>query len=95
MSIQGGHHEAYRDGAPIDGRRRIPEIHGVAPIATAVLQQGAAMREIVRSIIEATTGTVAGVARASDETGAAARVLTAVSDLSRQSERLGSEVSRF
>jgi len=42
------------------------------------------------------TGTIAGVARASEETGAAAsQVLSAASELSRQSEHLGAEVARF
>jgi methyl-accepting chemotaxis protein len=53
-------------------------------------------------VTEAATGTgevtsnVAGVASASEETGAAAaQVLTAASDLSRQSEHLGGEVTKF
>ncbi|WP_082507826.1 methyl-accepting chemotaxis protein [Methylobacterium sp. Leaf113] len=88
----------------IDGiRRRIQEINGVAgSIAAAVQQQGAATQEIVRNVTEAATGTgevtsnVSGVARAAEETGAAAtQVLTAASDLSRQSEHLDGEVSRF
>ena len=88
----------------IDGiRRRIAEINGVAgSIAAAVQQQGAATQEIVRNVSEAAAGTgevtsnITGVARASEETGAAAtQVLTAASDLSRQSEHLDGEVSRF
>ena len=56
----------------------------------------------MRNVSEAASGTsevtsnVTGVARASEETGAAAtQVLTAASDLSRQSEHLGGEVARF
>ncbi len=42
------------------------------------------------------TGTIAGVAQASEETGAAAsQVLSAASELSRQSEHLNAEVTRF
>ncbi|WP_409564724.1 methyl-accepting chemotaxis protein [Methylobacterium sp. J-067] len=88
----------------IDGiRHRIQEINAVASsIAAAVQQQGAATQEIVRNVTEAAAGTgevtsnITGVARASEETGAAAtQVLTAASDLSRQSEHLGGEVTRF
>lgn len=88
----------------IDGiRRRIKEIDAVAgSIAAAVQQQGAATQEIVRNVTEAATGTgevtsnMSGVARAAEETGSAAtQVLTAASDLSRQSEHLDGEVSRF
>ncbi len=42
------------------------------------------------------TGNIAGVAQASEETGAAAgQVLSAASELSRQSEHLRAEVARF
>ncbi|TNC09689.1 HAMP domain-containing protein [Methylobacterium terricola] len=82
---------------------RIEEISGVATsIAAAVEQQGAATQEIVRNVAQASTGTtevtgnIAGVAQASEETGAAAcQVLSAASELSRQSEQLGVEVDRF
>ena len=82
---------------------RIREINGVATsIAAAVEQQGAATQEIVRNVAQASAGTsemtsnIAGVAQASEETGAAAtQVLSAASELSRQSEYLGAEVSRF
>ncbi|UMY19155.1 methyl-accepting chemotaxis protein [Methylobacterium organophilum] len=82
---------------------RIREIDTVATsIAAAVEQQGAATQEIVRNVSQAAQGTgevtsnIAGVARASDETGAAAnQVLSAASELSRQSEHLGAEVARF
>ncbi|MGU3420355.1 methyl-accepting chemotaxis protein [Methylobacterium sp. D54C] len=87
-------------GAIID---RIREINGVAiAIAAAVEEQGAATREIVRTVAQATrgaaevTGTIAGVAEASDRTGVAAdHVLTAATALSRQSEGLSAEVGRF
>uniref|UniRef100_UPI002594F4B7 methyl-accepting chemotaxis protein n=1 Tax=uncultured Methylobacterium sp. TaxID=157278 RepID=UPI002594F4B7 len=83
--------------------RRIREIDGVAAsIAAAVEQQGAATREIVRNVHEAATGagevttTIAGVAGRAEETGAAAsQVLSASSELSRQSEHLNAEVARF
>ncbi|MGC5777937.1 methyl-accepting chemotaxis protein [Methylobacterium sp. NFXW15] len=82
---------------------RIREINGVASsIAAAVEQQGAATAEIVRNVTQAASGTsevtsnIAGVAQASEETGAAAgQVLSAASELSRQSEHLGAEVTRF
>ncbi|QGY05837.1 HAMP domain-containing protein [Methylobacterium mesophilicum SR1.6/6] len=82
---------------------RIREINGVAiAIAAAVEEQGAATQEIVRNIAHATrgatevTGTIAGVAEASERTGVAAdHVLTAATALSRQSERLSAEVGRF
>ncbi len=71
-------------------------------IATAVDQQGAATREIVRNVAEAATGThavtdtITAVASAAEETGAAAsQVLAASSELSRQSEQLSAEVARF
>ncbi|UYW24792.1 methyl-accepting chemotaxis protein [Methylorubrum extorquens] len=82
---------------------RIREINAVtATIAAAVEEQGAATQEIVRNVSQAATGTgevtsnIAGVAQASEETGAAAsQVLSAASELSRQSEHLGAEVARF
>ncbi|MCJ2090340.1 methyl-accepting chemotaxis protein [Methylobacterium sp. E-005] len=82
---------------------RIREINGVATtIAAAVEEQGAATQEIVRNVAQAATGTdqvtsnIVGVAQASEATGAAAtQVLGAASELSRQSEQLGAEVSRF
>ncbi len=56
----------------------------------------------MRNVSQASTGTaevtsnIAGVARACEETGAAAgQVLGAASELSRQSEQLSAEVSRF
>ncbi|KQO50119.1 MULTISPECIES: methyl-accepting chemotaxis protein [unclassified Methylobacterium] len=82
---------------------RIREIDDMAAsIAAAVEQQGAATQEIVRNVAQASAGTnevtgnIAGVAQASEETGmAAGQVLSAASELSRQSEHLGAEVSRF
>lgn len=82
---------------------RIREISGVATsIAAAVEEQGAATQEIVRNVAQASSGTaevtsnIAGVARASEDTGAAAhQVLGAASELSHQSEQLAAEMSRF
>jgi methyl-accepting chemotaxis protein len=82
---------------------RIREINGAATaIAAAVAERSAATQEIVRSIGHATrgaadvTGTIAGVAEASERTGAAAdHVLQAATALSRQSETLSGEVGRF
>ena len=90
--------------AAIDGiAGRIREISGVATgIAAAVEEQGAATQEIVRNVAQAASGTgavtatIAGVAQAAEETGAAsAQVLASATELSRQSEHLGSEVQRF
>ncbi|GAA0245311.1 hypothetical protein LNAOJCKE_0664 [Methylorubrum aminovorans] len=83
--------------------KRIREINGVASsIAAAVEEQGAATQEIVRNVAQASAGTsevttnIATVAQASEGTGAAAsQVLSAASELSRQSEHLGTEVTRF
>ncbi|WP_457107462.1 methyl-accepting chemotaxis protein [Methylobacterium sp. P5_C11] len=82
---------------------RIREISGVATsIAAAVEEQGSATREIVRNIGQAAVGTgavtstILGVAGAAGETGRAAdAVLAAASALSRQSEHLTAEVTRF
>ncbi|WP_425284860.1 methyl-accepting chemotaxis protein [Methylobacterium gossipiicola] len=82
---------------------RIREIDSVAAsIAAAVEQQGAATQEIVRNVAQASAGTqavtgnIASVAQASEETGAAAgQVLSAASELSRQSENLSAEVGSF
>jgi len=82
---------------------QIREISGVSTtIAAAVEEQGAATQEIVRNVSQAAAGTsevtsnIAGVAMAAEETGAAAsQVLTSASELSRQSEHLSAEVSRF
>ncbi|WP_430913323.1 methyl-accepting chemotaxis protein [Methylobacterium sp. sgz302541] len=82
---------------------RIQEINAVAGgIAASVEQQGAATQEIVRNVAQAATGTtevtgnIMSVARVAEETGAAAtQVLGAASELSRQSEHLSAEVTRF
>ncbi|MFF8803334.1 MULTISPECIES: methyl-accepting chemotaxis protein [unclassified Methylobacterium] len=82
---------------------RIQEISNVSTtIAAAVEEQGAATQEIVRNVAQAAMGTgevtsnIAGVAGAAEETGAAAsQVLASASELSRQSESLGTEVDRF
>ncbi|KAB1080995.1 methyl-accepting chemotaxis protein [Methylobacterium soli] len=99
--IQGATGQAVRAIGTISGRIR--EINAVATtIAAAVEEQGAATQEIVRNVSQASAGTsevtrnIAGVAGAAEETGAAAaQVLASASELSRQSEHLGSEVQRF
>ena len=99
--IQGVTDQAVTAIGGITGRIR--EIDGMATgIAAAVEQQGAATQEIVRNVAQAAqgtsavTGNISGVARASEETGAAAtQVLASASELSRQSEHLSAEVSRF
>ncbi len=75
---------------------------GATSIAAAVEHQSAATQEIVRNISQASTGTsevtsnIVGVARASEDTGAAAnQVLSAAAELSRQSEGLRGEVANF
>ena len=99
--IQGVTDQAVSAIGAITGRIR--EINSVATsIAAAVEQQGAATQEIVRNVAQASTGTtevtnnITGVARASEDTGAAAaQVLSASGELSRQSEHLTAEVARF
>ncbi|WP_456685970.1 methyl-accepting chemotaxis protein [Bradyrhizobium sp. P5_C11_2] len=99
--IQGSTSQAVTAISSISAR--IQEISGVATsIAAAVEQQGAATQEIVRNVAQAASGTgevtsnIAGVARASEDTGAAAnQVLGAASELSRQSEQLAAEMRRF
>ncbi|MCP2082256.1 UNVERIFIED_ORG: methyl-accepting chemotaxis protein [Methylorubrum zatmanii] len=99
--IQGATGQAVSAIASITAR--IQEINAVATtIAAAVEQQGAATQEIVRNVAQASTGAaevtsnIAGVARASEDTGAAAsQVLSSASELSRQSEHLSAEVTRF
>ena len=81
----------------------ITEVSGIATsIASAVEQQGAATAEIARNVQQTAAGTqqvtsnIAGVSEAASSTGAAAQqVLGAAGDLSRQAERLRSEVSGF
>ncbi|MER2267434.1 methyl-accepting chemotaxis protein [Methylobacterium oxalidis] len=99
--IQGATGQAVTAIGGIAGRIR--EIDAVATsIAAAVGQQQSATGEIVRNVAQASTGTgevtsnIAGVARAAEETGAAAaQVLSSAGELSRQSEQLSAEVSRF
>ncbi|KQO77320.1 chemotaxis protein [Methylobacterium sp. Leaf90] len=99
--IQGATGQAVAAIDSISGRIR--EISGVATgIAAAVEEQGAATQEIVRNVAQAAGGTesvtrtIASVAGAAEETGAAAaQVLASATELSRQSEHLGAEVSRF
>ncbi|UHC14843.1 methyl-accepting chemotaxis protein [Methylobacterium currus] len=82
---------------------RIREIDAMATtIAAAVEEQSAATQEIVRNVAQAAsrtgevTGTIAGVASAAEGAGAAAQqVLSSASELSRQSDHLSAEVSRF
>ena len=99
--IQGSTNQAVASISSIGDR--IQEISRTATaIAAAVEEQGMATQEIVRNVAEAAAGTgevtgnITGVASAAEETGAAAsQVLGAASELSRQSEHLSSEVSRF
>ncbi|MFJ7439902.1 methyl-accepting chemotaxis protein [Methylorubrum thiocyanatum] len=99
--IQGSTNQAVASISSIGDR--IQEISRTATaIAAAVEEQGMATQEIVRNVAEAAAGTgevtgnITGVANAAEETGAAAsQVLGAASELSRQSEHLSSEVSRF
>ncbi|MEH3119482.1 MAG: methyl-accepting chemotaxis protein [Methylorubrum populi] len=99
--IQGVTGQAVSAIGGIAGRIRDIDATAAA-IAAAVEQQGAATQEIVRNVSQASTGTsevtgnIAGVAGAAEETGAAAaQVLASASELSRQSEHLGFEVTRF
>jgi len=82
---------------------RIREIDDVSStIAAAIEEQGAATQEIARNVAQASTGTtevtsnMIGVARVSEDTGAAAnQVLSSAAELSHQSEYLAAEVTRF
>jgi methyl-accepting chemotaxis protein len=99
--IQGATRQAV--GAIGSVTERVREINAVASaIAAAVEQQGAATQEIVSNVGQASAGTtevtsnMVGLARASENTGAAAsQVLSSASELSRQSEHLSAEVARF
>jgi len=81
----------------------IEQINEIASaIACAVEQQGAAAKEITNNVSRAAAGTdevssnIAGVTQASGEVGAAAtQVLNSASGLSKQSERLKTDVARF
>jgi methyl-accepting chemotaxis protein len=79
---------------------RMSEI--ASTIASAVEEQGAATQEISRNVQQAAQGTmqvssnIADVQRGASETGSASsQVLSAAQSLSRDSNRLKSEVSRF
>ena len=82
---------------------RIREISAVAgAIAAAVEEQSTATLEIVSNVAQAAEGTgevrsnIVGVAHAAESTQeAAGQVLSAASDLSRQSEHLGAEMAQF
>jgi methyl-accepting chemotaxis protein len=90
--------EAIRSiGATI---RQMSEI--ATSIASAVEEQGAATREIATNVHQAAQGTsdiatnIEGVSHAASETGAAAaEVLTAAGELSKQSETLRRDVNEF
>lgn len=90
--------EAIRSiGATI---RQMSEI--ATTIASAVEEQGAATREIATNVHQAAQGTsdiasnIEGVSRAASDTGAAAaQVLSAAGELSRQSETLRRDVDDF
>ncbi len=80
--------------------RQMSEI--AATIASAVEQQGAATREIASNVHQAAQGTgeiagnIEGVSRAASETGAAAaQVLSAAGEMSRQSDTLRGDVDEF
>ena len=81
----------------------IKDVSGIATaIATAVEQQGSATAEIARNVqntaasTQEVTANIAGVSQAAGNTGAAAaEVLAAADDLSRQAERLNTEVTSF
>jgi methyl-accepting chemotaxis protein len=99
--IQAATKEAVEAIQSISGT--IEEVSVIATtIASAVEEQGAATSEIARNVQQTTeaaqevTVGISGVSQAARETGAAASlVLTAATDLSKQAERLSSEVSTF
>lgn len=76
-------------------------MHARAADAATLGERGAATHEIMRNALRATSGTgtvrsnIAGVAQASEETGAAAPVLPSASELSRQSEPLAADVAHI
>ena len=90
--------EAIRSiGATI---RQMSEI--ATSIASAVEEQGAATREIATNVQQAAQGTsdiatnIEGVSRSATDTGAAAaQVLSAAGELSKQSETLRRDVDEF
>ncbi len=101
QAVQNATREAVEAIAGIGGT--IGKMNGVASaIAAAVEQQGAATQEIARNIQQAAVGTdqvtanIGSVTQATDETGHAAReVLTASSELAKQSEKLSGQVADF
>lgn len=71
-------------------------------IASAVEQQGAATQEIARNVQSAATGTmsvtgsIADLGAAAEQTGGASReVLSAATELNRQSDMLRGQIDRF
>jgi hypothetical protein len=74
-------------------------MHAQGADAAAFVERGVATHEIMRNAVRATSGTVrsniAGVAQASEETGAAAPVPASASELSRQSEPLAADVAHI
>ncbi len=101
IAIQNATDETVEAIAGIVGT--ISEIDEIAStIASAVEEQGAATREIASNVQRAASGTdevsanIAGVTDAAGETGQAAnQVLSAVNDLSRQSDVLRGSVDEF
>ena len=83
--------------------RTIREIGAISSaIASAVTEQGAATQEIARNVQQAATGTtqvasnIADVSHGAMETGSAStQVLSSAQSLSRESNRLKSEVDKF
>ena len=81
----------------------IDEVNSITTaIGAAVEEQGAATSEIARNVQQTATSTehvtknIAGVSQAANETGSAAsNVLGAAGEVSRQSDSLSKEVSRF
>ncbi|HWK44334.1 MAG TPA: methyl-accepting chemotaxis protein [Stellaceae bacterium] len=100
-AIQGETSHAVEAIKAIGGTiRHMNEI--ASAIAAAVEEQGAATRDISHNILQVSRGTtevsanVAGVNEAADETGSAAtQVLSAADDLSRQADKLRTDVNGF
>lgn len=101
LAMQSATTEAVGAIQAIQGR--ISEVSEIASaIASAIDEQSSATREIASSVQQAAQGTqevtlsIGEVGRVTAETGdSAEQVLQAASELSRHSERLGSEVSVF
>jgi len=100
-SIQSATGEAVTAIQSIGGT--IGQINEIASaIASAVEQQGAATKEIANNVSQAAAGTnevssnIAGVTQASGEVGSAStQVLNSASELSKQAERLKTDVAGF